>query len=108
MIQAAGISHGCTRMFTDFVVGTDCRRSTTSGVFAFASAVRAVREERAIYHEIHESHESGYRVTYLPVDRDGLLKLADLEDAITDDTAVVSVLNEANGSHASGVGRHAA
>jgi cysteine desulfurase len=35
---------------------------------------------------------SGYRVTYLPVDRDGLLKLADLENAITDDTAVVSLM----------------
>jgi len=34
----------------------------------------------------------GYRVTYLPVDRDGLLKLADLESAITDDTGVVSLI----------------
>ncbi len=31
-------------------------------------------------------------VTYLPVDRDGLLKLADLENAITDETAVVSLM----------------
>jgi len=36
--------------------------------------------------------KEGYRVTYLPVDRDGLLKLADLEDAITDETAVVSLM----------------
>ena len=36
--------------------------------------------------------EDGYRVTYLPVDRDGLLKLADLEAAITDETAVVSLM----------------
>ncbi len=34
----------------------------------------------------------GYRLTYLPVDRDGLLKLADMENAITDDTAVVSLM----------------
>ncbi|MCW5555110.1 MAG: aminotransferase class V-fold PLP-dependent enzyme, partial [Verrucomicrobiae bacterium] len=34
----------------------------------------------------------GCRVTYLPVNRDGLLKLADLENAITDDTAVVSLM----------------
>jgi cysteine desulfurase len=33
-----------------------------------------------------------YRVTYLPVDREGLLKLADLENAVTDDTAVVSLM----------------
>jgi hypothetical protein len=34
----------------------------------------------------------GYRVTDLPVDREGLLNLADLEAAITDDTAVVSLM----------------
>jgi len=36
--------------------------------------------------------EDGYQVTYLPVDRDGLLKLADLENAVTDETAVVSLM----------------
>lgn len=34
----------------------------------------------------------GYRVTYLPVDRDGLLTMTDLENALTDDTAVVSLM----------------
>jgi cysteine desulfurase len=34
----------------------------------------------------------GCHVTYLPVDRDGLLKLADLENAITNETAVVSLM----------------
>lgn len=34
----------------------------------------------------------GYRLTCLPVDRDELLKLADLENAFTDDTAVVSLM----------------
>lgn len=36
--------------------------------------------------------KEGYGVTYLPVDRDGLLKLADLEAAITDETALVSLM----------------
>jgi hypothetical protein len=36
--------------------------------------------------------KDGYRVTYLPVDRDGLLSLTGLEAAITDDTAVVSLM----------------
>jgi cysteine sulfinate desulfinase/cysteine desulfurase-like protein len=35
--------------------------------------------------------KEGYRVTYMPVDREGLLKVADLEGAITDQTAVVSL-----------------
>jgi cysteine desulfurase len=36
--------------------------------------------------------QEGVRVTYLPVDRDGLLKLADLAEAISDQTAVVSLM----------------
>lgn len=36
--------------------------------------------------------KEGYRVTYLPVDREGLLKLADLENAISIDTTVVSLM----------------
>jgi cysteine desulfurase len=36
--------------------------------------------------------EGAYRVTYLPVDREGLLNLADLEAALTDETAVVSLM----------------
>jgi cysteine desulfurase len=36
--------------------------------------------------------KEGYRVTYLPVDREGLLNLSDLEDAISDETAVVSLM----------------
>ena len=39
-----------------------------------------------------DGSSDGYRVTYLPVDRDGLLKLADLEAAITDQTAIVSLM----------------
>lgn len=34
----------------------------------------------------------GVRVTYLPVDRDGLLKMADLETALADDAAIVSLM----------------
>lgn len=36
--------------------------------------------------------QENYRVTYLPVERDGLLKIVDLETALTDDTAIVSLL----------------
>lgn len=36
--------------------------------------------------------KEGHQVTYLPVNREGLLKLVDLESTITDDTAVVSLM----------------
>jgi cysteine desulfurase len=36
--------------------------------------------------------KEGFPVTYLPVDREGLLNLADLENAITQETAIVSLM----------------
>ncbi len=38
-----------------------------------------------------EKHH-GYRVTCLPVDREGLLSMTDLENALIDDTAIVSLM----------------
>jgi len=36
--------------------------------------------------------DNGYRVTYLPVDREGLLDLEQLKASLSDDTAIVSVM----------------
>ena len=36
--------------------------------------------------------EEGYRVTYLPVDEKGVVRLSDLEEALCDDTILVSVM----------------
>jgi cysteine desulfurase len=49
-------------------------------------------EHSAVLNYCLALEKEGCRVTYLPVDRDGLLTLADLENAITDDTAVVSLM----------------
>jgi cysteine desulfurase len=43
------------------------------------------------YCQFLEKHH-GYRVTYLPVDRDGLMSLPDLEAVMNDDTAIVSLM----------------
>jgi cysteine desulfurase len=49
-------------------------------------------EHSSVLSHCRALEKEGCRVTYLPVDRDGLLKLADLENAITDDTAIVSLM----------------
>lgn len=76
---------------------------TESNNTAIHSAIMSNPEKRHIitsqvehssvltYCKFLERHH-GYRVTYLPVDRDGLLSLADLDSAMTDDTAVVSLM----------------
>src|SRR5437867_4321846 len=54
--------------------------------------VTSAVEHPSVLNYCRALEKDGYRVTYLPVDRDGLLKLADLENAITDETAVVSLM----------------
>lgn len=49
-------------------------------------------EHSSVLNYCKSLENEGYRVTDLPVDRDGLLNLADLEDAIEDETAVVSLM----------------
>lgn len=76
---------------------------TESNNTAIHSAVMAQPEKRHIVTSQVE-HSSvltycryleqyhGYRVTYLPVDREGLLSMKDLENAIAADTALVSLM----------------
>jgi len=88
------------------VVFTSCASESNNA--AIAAGLRASPEKRHIVTSSVE-HSSvlnycmaleseGYRVTYLSVDRDGLLKLADLETAITEQTAVVSLMWANNGT----------
>lgn len=82
------------------VIFTSC--GTESNNSAIHAALQSNSQKRHIVTSVVE-HSSvlnysmalerqGYRVTYLPVDRDGLLSLADLENAIANDTAVVSLM----------------
>jgi cysteine desulfurase len=82
------------------VIFTSC--ATESNNTAIHAALKANPSKRHIVTSAVE-HSSvlnyckaleaeGYRVTYLPVDREGLLKLADLKNAITGDTAIVSLM----------------
>lgn len=82
------------------VIFTSC--ATESNNAAIHAALKANPQKRHIITSAveHSSmlnyclalEKENYRVTYLPVDRDGLLKLADLETALADDTAVVSLM----------------
>jgi cysteine desulfurase len=73
-IVTSAVEHSSVLNYVSSLVGTDRRAVRGSEATSARPAV------------------APYRVTYLPVDRDGLLKLADLENAITDETAVVSLM----------------
>jgi cysteine desulfurase len=82
------------------IIFTSC--ATESNNAAIHAALKADPEKKHIITSAveHSSvlnycmvlEKEGFRVTYLPVDWEGLLELADLENAITDDTAVVSLM----------------
>ncbi len=81
------------------VIFTSC--ATESNNAAIAAALKANPTKRQIVSQVEHSsvlnycmalEKEGYRATYLPVDREGLLNLADLEAAITNETAVVSLM----------------
>jgi cysteine desulfurase len=49
-------------------------------------------EHSSVLNHCQALEKEGYRVTYLPVDRDGLLNMTDLENSFNDQTAVVSLM----------------
>lgn len=54
--------------------------------------VTAVTEHKAVLDSCKHLERYGYRVTYLPVQKDGLLNLDDLKRAIDDETILVSIM----------------
>ena len=81
------------------VIFTSC--ATESNNAAIHAALKATGKRHVVTSAVEHSsvlnycialEREGCRVTYLPVSRDGLLKLADLENAIADETAVVSLM----------------
>jgi cysteine desulfurase len=49
-------------------------------------------EHPAVLNTVKFWEKKGYKVTYLPVDREGSLDLNQVDDAITEDTAIVSIM----------------
>lgn len=49
-------------------------------------------EHHAVLHTVEQLEQEGFRATYLPVDSEGVVDLAALEEAVGPETAVVSVM----------------
>lgn len=49
-------------------------------------------EHHAVLHTLKKLEREGYEVTYLPVHEDGLVRLEELEAAIREDTALVTIM----------------
>ena len=49
-------------------------------------------EHHAVLHTCHQMEQFGFKVTYLPVDQDGLVSKSDLLDSVTSETILVSIM----------------
>ena len=49
-------------------------------------------EHHAVLHTCHQLEQFGFNVTYLPVDRDGLISPDEVAAAVTDETILVSIM----------------
>src|SRR6478609_9736834 len=54
--------------------------------------ITAVTEHKAVIDTCKRLEKEGYRVTYLPVQKDGLVNLDDLKAAISDQTILISIM----------------
>jgi len=58
--------------------------------------ITCVTEHKAVIDTCKRLEKQGYRVTYLPVQKDGLIRLADLRGAITDKTILITIMTANN------------
>src|SRR6201991_1006658 len=58
--------------------------------------ITCVTEHKAVIDTCKRLEKEGYRVTYLPVQKDGLVSLDDLRQAITDKTILISIMTANN------------
>jgi cysteine desulfurase len=58
--------------------------------------ITAVTEHKAVIDTCKRLEKDGYRVTYLPVQKDGLVSLDDLRNAITPKTILISIMGANN------------
>src|SRR5450755_1204935 len=58
--------------------------------------ITCVTEHKAVIDTCKRLEKDGYRVTYLPVQKDGRIDLADLKAAITDKTILISIMTANN------------
>jgi cysteine desulfurase len=88
------------------IIFTSC--GTESDNTAVMSAMQSMPEKKhiittrvehpAVLSFCKTMHRRGYKITFLPVDKRGRLNLEELDSAITDDTAIVSIMYANNES----------
>lgn len=80
---------------------TEANNLALKGVMGFYGKdknhiITCATEHKCVLDSCRRLEQQGYKVTYLPVQNNGLISLKDLEKAITDETAIVSIMSVNN------------
>lgn len=96
-LQVANIIHADPREIVFTSGATESNNLALQGVLEFYKdkknhIVTCLTEHKCILDTCRHLEQKGFKVTYLPVQQNGLVDLAQLEEAITDQTALVSIM----------------
>ncbi|MBQ3264915.1 MAG: cysteine desulfurase [Ruminococcus sp.] len=58
--------------------------------------ISSMFEHHAILHTLQKLEKNGFTMTYLPVHENGIVRIEELEDAITEDTCLVTIMTANN------------
>ena len=72
----------------NWAIRLGCEAMQKKGKHIITSAI----EHHAVLHTCQAMEKEGFRVTYLPVDEFGMVSAADVEAAICDDTALITIM----------------
>ncbi len=72
----------------NWAIRLGCEAMSKKGKHVITSAI----EHHAVLHTCEAMEKEGYRVTYLPVDEFGSVSVQDVENAICDDTALITIM----------------
>lgn len=79
--------------------GSEADNWAIKGVMARSGKTHIISsaiEHHAVLHTLQFMEKKGYKVTYLPVDSDGKISLSDLENAITEETGLITIMTANN------------
>ncbi len=89
-----GAEHDYEIVFTG--TGTESDNMAIAGILAYHEEKKHIITSRvehpAVLNLCKKYEKEGYRVTYVPVDRQGILDIDFLKEAVDDDTAIVSIM----------------